>query len=76
MELNKFVNDFQSQFIDADELSLTPETAFRTLESWDSLTGMSIIVMIKDIYDVDISTEVFKSCATVNDLFKIVSNKI
>ena len=75
MEIEKFVNEFRDQFIDGDVLIMNPETEFRTIESWDSLTGMSIVVMIKDVYGVDISDIDFKSCKTIQEVFSLVSSK-
>ena len=76
MEIENFINEFSEQFIDGDEIILKPETEFRTFESWDSLTGMSIVVMIKDVYGVDISDDEFKSCKTILEIFKLVVSKI
>jgi len=76
MEIEKFVNNFKDQFIDGDEISFKLETEFRLIESWDSLTGMSIIVMIRDIYGVDVTDFEFKSCKTVLEVFELVASKI
>ncbi len=75
MEIEKFVNEFRDQFIDGDEINFNSETEFRTIGSWDSLTGMSIIVMIKDVYGVDVSDTEFKSCKTVLEIFELVVSK-
>jgi acyl carrier protein len=69
MELSEFTNKVREQFIDGDEIEMGPETRFRDLGSWDSLTGMSILVMIKDEFDADLSVDDFKKQQTVQDLY-------
>lgn len=72
MNEDKFINDFKSQFIDADEIIIDTSTEFRKIGSWDSLTGMAILVMIKDKYGVDMTDKHLKNCSTVKDVFKFV----
>jgi acyl carrier protein len=75
MEFNLFLDEFRNQFIDSDVIELNSDTDFRRIESWDSLTGMSILVMIKDIYKVDINDTEFKACNTPGDIFKLILEK-
>lgn len=75
MEQDKFINDFRSQFIDSDEIAVDASTEFRKIGSWDSLTGMAVLVMIKDEYGVDMADTDLKKCNTVQDIFYFVSSK-
>ena len=75
MEINKFINDFREQFIDSDELILTEETEYRSIGTWDSLTAMSVLVMIKDNYGIDISEKELKNANTIKEIFQIVDFK-
>lgn len=75
MEKSKFLSDFKEQFIDADTLNIDFDTEFRNLGTWDSLTGMSIIVMIEDLYKVQLTDLELKSCYTVNDIYQFIANK-
>jgi acyl carrier protein len=72
---DKFINDFKSQFIDSDEITVDASTEFRKIGSWDSLTGMAVLVMIKDEYGVDMADTDLKKCNTVQDIFDFVSSK-
>ena len=75
MKKNEFIDDFKKQFTE-DEISLiTMETNFRKLDSWDSLTALSILLMIKEEYKVEISDIELKNCQTINDIFNIISTK-
>lgn len=75
MDKASFLEKFKDQFIDAEEITVEAMTSFREIGSFDSLTGMAIIVMIKDDYDVEVSEKEFKSCQTVGDLYELVKAK-
>jgi acyl carrier protein len=75
MEKSKFLTDFKEQFIDADTIDIDLETSFRQLDTWDSLTGMSVIVMIQDLYKVEMSDADLKNCIIVNDIYEFVASK-
>ena len=57
-----------------DGISKRFDTIFRNLDSWDSLTGMAIQVMLEDNYGVRIPDETFKSFKTINDIYEFVKN--
>lgn len=69
-----FTKKFHNQYFDADTFDMHPETDFRQISSWDSLTGMAVLVMIKDDYGVDITAETFKTLKTVNDVYVLVKS--
>ena len=76
MDKQEFVENVKKQFVDADDISLTLNMDFRQIESYDSLTGMTIMVMIKDVYGIDLSDSEYKSQKTVEDLFDLVESKM
>lgn len=69
----EFINDLKLEF-EEDVVDLKEDTIFRTLDSWDSLTGMAIQVMLEDNYGVRIPDETFKSFKTINDIYEFVKN--
>ncbi len=72
MEKEKFIENVKNQFVEPEEITLNMDSNFRDFESYDSLTGMTIIVMLKDEYNVDISDQEYISKKTVQDLFDFV----
>jgi acyl carrier protein len=76
MTLNDFLEKFREQFFDHDEISLDPRTEFRRIESYDSLTGMALIAMIKDNFGVDIDDERWKQLRTVEEVFDHIQNRL
>lgn len=76
MEINDFVNNFAEQLDDTDVSTLTPDTNFRDLEEWDSLTSLSVIAMVDDEYAVKLTGEDFRTSKTIQDLFEIVKSRV
>lgn len=74
MDKDLFINNMKQQFVDADEIEIKINTEFRKIDSYDSLTGMTILVMLKDEYGVDITEVDFKAKRTVQELFDYVEN--
>lgn len=67
--VDEFTIKFHEQYFDADTFDMKPDTEFRQINSWDSLTGMAVLVMIKDNYGVDMPAETFKGMKTVREVF-------
>ena len=68
MEMNEFIAKF-AEAVDMEMEGLTPETEFRTLDEWDSLSYLSVIAMIDEEFDVQIETPEFKQQKTIQDLY-------
>ena len=54
----------------------TPETKFRELEEWSSMTVLSVIAMIGDEYDVPMMGHDIRECETIQDLFEKAKSKM
>ena len=75
--IQNFLEKFKEQYIDGDEIQLNPDSYFKEIGTWDSLTGMSIIVMIKDEFNIDFPLSKFKECKTVQEVYnEIIKIKI
>ncbi len=72
MDKEFFLLKVRQQFIDSDDIELSFDSNFREIESYDSLTGMTIIVMLKDDFGVDITEAEYKAKITVGDLYEHV----
>lgn len=71
MEKKIFLQYVTEQYLSLDK-ELTFNSNFRECGSYDSLTGMTILVMIKDNYGVDITESQFRSIKTIAELFEFV----
>ena len=72
----KFLELFREQFVEADAPKIQMGTAFKALDSWDSLTAMAVLATIKDTCGIDLPTDVFNACTTVQDVYDCVENKL
>jgi len=75
MDLNIFKENIANQFLDEDQEKVSLDNKFRELDSYDSLTGMSILTIIKDEYNVDIPIEEYRALNTVKELYEYVKNE-
>lgn len=75
MELEKFVNDFASQFDETDPDMITAKTIYKDLDEWSSLIAFTVIAMVKVEYDKTVTGAELRHCNTVEDLFNLVAAK-
>lgn len=74
MDIKEFIDNFAAEFDETPAESFAPETEYKTLDEWDSLTALSIIAMIGEIYNKEINGANLRSCKTIKDLFNFVSS--
>lgn len=75
MDINKFIIDFIDQFEELDANIITPNTVFKELDEWSSLSALSIIAMADEEYGVMLKGEEIRNAVTVEDLFNIIKSK-
>ena len=75
MEINGFIEKFAEIFDDTDASSITPQTPFRELDEWSSLSALGLIAMADEEYDVDLKGDDIRGAVTVADPFNIISAK-
>ena len=76
MEIKEFIQNFADQFDDTETSVFTPETEFKELEEWSSLTAVSVIAMIDEEYDMKIKGDDVRNSQTINDLYEIVKSRL
>jgi len=69
----KFLELFKEVFEMEDE-EVKFEDNFRDLETWDSITHLSLIAMLDDEYNMQIEENDLKKLITVEDLFNKVNS--
>ncbi|RPD40516.1 acyl carrier protein [Chitinophaga barathri] len=75
MEFSDFKFKFIDQFVGEDISTISEDSAFRQLPSWDSLTAMAIIAMIEDEYKVKMTIDEMKELGTIGEVFTFVSSR-
>lgn len=72
--LDEFVELFAEQLDETE--NITASTEFHELDEWSSLTGLSIIAMVDDEFDVALKGDDIKSSITIEDLYNLVISKL
>lgn len=75
MNIKEFIEHFAEQFDDTAVDVFKPETEFKALDEWTSLTALSIISMIDEEYDVSIGGADIRNAKTIEDLYRVVESK-
>lgn len=72
MDINSFISDFASIFMDLDVSEIDANTEFHELDDWSSLIVVQLIGLIMDKYDVEISVDEIRKALTIQDLFNLI----
>ena len=75
MNLNDFIKDFADQFDETEFEEFHPETVYRDLDEWSSLTGLAILNMIDKKYGVKITATEIKSTTTIESVYSLILSK-
>lgn len=76
MTLNEFIKAFAAEFDETPEETFKADTRYRELDEWSSLTGLSIISMIDDTFDVGVTGADLRKSATIEDLYNLIQSKL
>lgn len=76
MEINEFIGKFAGVFDDTDVSMLHPETKFRELEEWSSLSALGLIAMVDEEYDIELNGDDVRKAETISDIFGIIKQRI
>lgn len=75
MNINDFIKDFADQFDETEFDEFQPETIYRDLDEWSSLTGLAILNMIDKKYGVKITATEIKDITTIEGIFNLIQSK-
>ena len=75
MTLNEFIKKFAEEFDETPMSDFTADTKYRQLDEWSSLSGLSIISMIDEGFDKQITGADLRSVLTIEELYNLVKSK-
>lgn len=75
MEVQEFIQNFADLFDDTDVSIFKLETMFRELDEWSSLAALSVMSMIDDEYDVQVTANEMRNANTIQDLINLIEEK-
>ena len=73
MEIKEFIEKFAEQIEVENVETLKPETEFRNLDEWSSLSVMILIAFYDDEFDKQIGETAIMGCKTIEDLYKLAT---
>ena len=75
MELKKFIGQFEEVIERVEPGTVSKDTNFRTLEGWDSLAVLTVLEMVYEEYDFQVSAPELEACESVETLFNLIEGK-
>lgn len=76
MEITEFIEKFAEIFDDTEASNLSPETKFRELDEWSSLSALGVIALADEEFDVELSGAEMRKANTIKELFELISSKV
>jgi acyl carrier protein len=76
MTIKDFIARIEEEFDELEPGALKPDSNFREVFEWNSINALILIALVKTEYDVTINAVDITNSKTVNDLFKIVKERI
>lgn len=75
MTINEFIEKFAEIFDDTDADTLTPDTEFREIEEWSSLSALGLIALADEEFDVELKAADIRGANTIAEIFEIITSK-
>lgn len=75
MTLDEFIAAFAEQFDDTPADVFKPSTVYRDLDEWSSLVALSIISMVDDEMDKQLTGSELRKAGTIENLYNIIIAK-
>ena len=75
MNVEELIQHLEAGIQSIEPGTLTAGTVFRDLSAWDSLTALSLLVVVNSEYNVTFSGNELRSCITVQNIFDLIAAK-
>lgn len=75
MTLEEFIGHFADEMDEMPEGGFHPETVFKELDEWSSLVALSIISMVDEEYDKQLTPSDIRGSETIKDLWELIEAK-
>ncbi|MBD5243968.1 MAG: acyl carrier protein [Barnesiella sp.] len=76
MDLTEFIEKFIEVFDEPENLTLSPDTYFKELDEYSSLTALAIIAFADENFEVSLTGKDIRSVDTIQDLYDLIRDKI
>jgi acyl carrier protein len=75
MTIEELIKNIAGQLTDQDPSKLSPETILRDIEGFSSLEALFILLMIDDVYKVNITGDDMMEINTIEDLYNLIKSR-
>lgn len=75
MDIKVFINNFAGEFDETPIEEFTPSTDYKSLDEWNSLTALSIVSMVDEVYNKTITGADLRNHTTIEELASFIENK-
>ena len=75
MDIKEFIENFAAEFDETPAEAFTPATDYKSLDEWNSLTALSIVSMVDEMYGKTITGADLRNHTTIEELAQFVENK-
>ena len=75
MTIEGLISNIAGQLTDQDPSKLSPETTLRDIEGFSSLEALFILLMIDDVYKVNITGDDMMEIDTIEDLYNLIKSR-
>jgi len=75
MDIKEFIENFAGEFDETPMEVFTPETDYKSLDEWNSLTALSIISMVDEAYGKTITGADLRNNTTIQELANLIESK-
>lgn len=73
--MKEFIKNFANQFDETEFSEFQPDTKFRDLKEWSSLTGLAVMNMVGKKYGVKLTVMDLRKTKTIEELYNVVASK-
>lgn len=73
--LDDFTRKIEAEFEEISPGTLTPDTQYRSIESWSSMHALIIIAFFDSNFNIALTGADLKSAQSIRDLYAIVQQK-
>ena len=75
MDIKEFIDNFAGEFDETPMEAFTPSTDYKSLDEWNSLTALSIVSMVGEVYNKTITGADLRKHTTIEELARFIENK-
>lgn len=70
--MEDFIQKFASLFPNTDVSEFAPDTEFKYLDDWSSMTALLLVALLEDDYDTTLTNSEIREIETVEELYNLI----